>query len=72
MNPPIYMDHHATTPVDARVLDAMLPYLKEHFGNAASRNHAFGWKAEEAEQPGILSNVVDGELITRRRPWFHP
>lgn len=48
MNPPIYMDHHATTPVDARVLDAMLPYLKEHFGNAASRNHAFGWKAEEA------------------------
>ena len=58
MKLPIYMDYHATTPVDQRVLDAMLPYFTQDFGNAASRNHAFGWAAEEAVE-GARTQVAD-------------
>jgi cysteine desulfurase len=45
MRKPVYLDYSATTPVDPRVVDAMIPFLREDFGNPASRSHAYGWKA---------------------------
>ena len=68
MSQPIYLDYSATTPIDPRVADKMIPYLREHFGNPASRSHAFGWTAEKAVEEAraevaALVNCDPRELV---------
>ena len=68
MKTPVYLDYNATTPVDKRVLEAMLPYFTEKFGNASSRTHSFGWIAEDAvktarQQVANLINCMEQEIV---------
>lgn len=68
MPKPVYLDYHATTPVDPRVLEAMLPYFSDDFGNPASRQHAFGWQADEAVvrargEVASLIGATAGEIV---------
>jgi cysteine desulfurase len=68
MSKPVYLDYHATTPVDPRVLEAMLPFFTEQFGNPASKQHAYGWRAQEAVEQArkhvaALINASAGEII---------
>jgi len=68
MQLPVYLDYSATTPVDPRVVDKMVPYLRQHFGNPASRSHSYGWEAEQAveearEQVAKLVNADPREII---------
>ena len=69
---PVYLDYHATTPVDPRVLEAMLPYFTEVFGNPASSSHQWGWKAQEAVEArrrvaSLIGGLRPGDCLHQRR-----
>src|ERR1700712_3261142 len=66
---PIYMDYSATTPIDPRVADAMIPFLREQFGNPASRSHAYGWSAEAAVEAGRAKVAPPGGADPREIIW---
>ena len=66
---PIYMDYSATTPIDPRVADKMIPYLREQFGNPASRSHMYGWTAEAAVEEARGPRAPPGTAPPRASKW---
>ena len=69
---PIYMDYSATTPIDPRVADMMIPYLREQFGNPASRSHMYGWTAEKAVEEARGGGAVDAAGLWMSSIWPPP
>ena len=68
---PIYLDYSSTNPCDDRVVDAMIPWLREHFGNPASRSHAWGWEAEEAVEKARVqvADLIGPRVLPNPTTW---